>query len=58
MIRMRMPAIRDAIGWRCAMLRVILRLLVTAVLRKAADLVDETIRGLNLDDGAKSRLGI
>jgi len=35
-----------------------LRLLLTAVLRKAAELVDETIRGLNFDDGAKSRFEI
>jgi hypothetical protein len=44
MIKMRMPASRETIGWRCAMPRVMLRALLKHDLRKAADFADHIMR--------------
>ena len=44
MIKMRMPASRETIGWRCAIPRVMLRALLKHDLRKAADFADHIMR--------------
>ena len=44
MIKMRMPASRETIGWRCAMPKVMLRALLKHDLRKAADFADHIMR--------------
>jgi hypothetical protein len=44
MIKMRMPASRETIGWRCAMPRVMLRALLKHDLRKDADFANHIIR--------------
>lgn len=44
MIKMRMPASRETIGWRCVMPRVMLRVLLKHNLRKAANFTNYIMR--------------
>ena len=54
MIRMRMPASRDTIGWRCAMLRVMLRALLMQKKLAEDDSTSKVFAPDIIADGANS----